>query len=110
MATQLQYTTHQPQWGITLTPGGVVIKWNCIHTTGEAWIGGMQLTMVDNMTEIKPSINVKYIVEIKDPHSGWQEIGCSILLEAAIKDIESERKLLPKQEFRLIRSEWTVIG
>lgn len=63
------------------------------------------------MKTIKPSINVKYIVEVKDLHgSGWQEIGCSTLLEAAIKDIENERKLLPKQEFRLIRSEWTVIG
>lgn len=110
VATQLQYTTHQLQWDITVTPGGVATKWNCTHTIGEAWIGGMQHTMVDNMREIKPSINVKYIVEVKDPHSGWQEIGCSILLEAAIKDIENERKLLPKQEFRLIRSEWTVIG
>jgi hypothetical protein len=63
------------------------------------------------MKTIKPSINVKYIVEVKDLHgSGWQEIGSSILLEAAIKDIENERKLLPKQEFRLIRSEWEVIG
>lgn len=66
--------------------------------------------MVDNMQEIKPSINVKYIVEVKDLHSGWQEIGCSTRLEEATKDIESERMLLPNQEFRLIRSEWTVIG
>jgi hypothetical protein len=70
----------------------------------------MQLTMADNMTTIKPSINVKYVVEIKDLHGGWQEIGCHTLLQEAIKDIENERMLLPKQEFRLIRSEWTVIG
>lgn len=63
------------------------------------------------MKMIEPStINVKYIVEVKDLHSGWQEIGFSTKLEEAIKDIESERKLLPKQEFRLIRSEWQVIG
>ena len=59
---------------------------------------------------IEPSINVKYIVEVKDLHSGWQEIGFSTKLEEAVKDIESERKMLPKQDFRLIRSEWTVIG
>lgn len=52
---------------------------------------------------------MKYIVEVKDLHNGWQEIGFSTKLEEAIKDIESERKMLPKQEFRLIRSEWTVI-
>lgn len=62
------------------------------------------------MKMIQPSINVKYIVEVKDLHNGWQEIGFSTKLEEAIKDIESERKMLPKQEFRLIRSEWTVIG
>ena len=62
------------------------------------------------MKMIKPSINVKYIVEVKDLHSGWQEIGCFTELQEAIKDIENERKLLPKQEFRLIRSEWAVIG
>ena len=62
------------------------------------------------MKTIKPSINVKYIVEIKDLHSGWQEIGCSTRLEEAIKDIESERKMFTRQEFRLIRSEWEVIG
>lgn len=63
------------------------------------------------MKHIKPSINVKYIVEVKDLHgSGWQEIGFSTKLEEAIKDIENERKILPKQEFRLIRSEWQVIG
>ena len=108
---QLQYITHQPQLDITHTPGGVTTKWNSTHTTGEAWIGGMQHTMDDNMQEIKPSINVKYIVEVKDLHgSGWQEIGCSTRLEEAVKDITSERKMLPRQEFRLIRSEWMVIG
>ena len=71
----------------------------------------MQRIMDDNMKEIQPSINVKYIVEVKDLHgSGWQEIGCSTRLEDAVKDIESEREMLPRQEFRLIRSEWTVIG
>ena len=70
----------------------------------------MQHTMDDNMQEIQPPINVKYIVEIKDLHSGWQEIGCSTKLEDAIKDITSEREMLPRQEFRLIRSEWMVIG
>jgi hypothetical protein len=110
VATQLQYTTHQPQWVITLTLGGATCKWNSIQAIGEAWIAGMQHTMVDNMKDIKPSINVKYIVEIKDLRSGWQEIGCSTRLEEAIKDIENEREMLPKQEFRLIRSEWEVIG
>ena len=62
------------------------------------------------MKTIQPSINVKYIVEVKDLHSGWQEIGCSTRLEDAVKDITSERKMLPRQEFRLIRSEWMVIG
>ena len=95
----------------TASPGGATTKWSSIRTTGEAWTGGMQLTMVDNMQHIQPSINIKYIVEVKDLHgSGWQEIGCSTKLEEAIKDIESEREMLPRQEFRLIRSEWTVIG
>ena len=63
------------------------------------------------MKTIQPSINVKYIVEVKDLHgSGWQEIGCSTKLEEAVEDITSEREMLPRQEFRLIRSEWTVIG
>ena len=62
------------------------------------------------MRTIQPSINVKYIVEVKDLHSGWQEIGCYTRLEEATKDIENERMLLPNQEFRLIRSEWQVIG
>ena len=71
----------------------------------------MQHIMDDNMQHIQPSINVKYIVEVKDLHgSGWQEIGCSTRLEDATKDITSEREMLPRQEFRLIRSEWTVIG
>ena len=95
----------------TASPGGVVTKWSSIRTTGEAWTGGMQHTMVDNMQHIQPSINVKYIVEVKDLHgSGWQEIGCSTRLEDAVKDITSEREMLPRQEFRLIRSEWMVIG
>ena len=63
------------------------------------------------MKTIKPSINVKYCVEVKDLHgSGWQEIGCYTRSEDATKDITSEREMLPRQEFRLIRSEWTVIG
>ena len=61
------------------------------------------------MPERRP-INIKYCVEVKDLHNGWQEIGCFRELQEAIKDIENERKLLPKQEFRLIQSEWAVIG
>ena len=66
------------------------------------------------MKEIKPSINVKYCIEVKkdfhDPDSDWQELRCHKNLEDAIDDIQFERDFAYNQEFRLTRCEWTVIG
>lgn len=62
------------------------------------------------MKTIKSSINVKYIIEVKDLHgSSWTPFSYHTILGEAIEEIESERKTLPRCQFRLIRAEWTVI-
>ena len=65
------------------------------------------------MKMIKPSINVKYCLERKkhyhDADSDWETLRCHKILQDAIYDIEQERKESYKEEFRLIRMEWTVI-
>ena len=43
-------------------------------------------------------------------YSGWQQLQCYSILQNAIDDLEKQRRFYPKLEFRLIRSEWTVIG
>jgi hypothetical protein len=66
------------------------------------------------MKMIRPSINVKYCIEVKrdfhDPDSDWQALRFHKKLQDAIDDIEFERHFAHKQEFRLTRLEWTVIG
>ena len=65
------------------------------------------------MKMIKPSINVKYCIEVKrdfyDPDSDWQTVRCHKNLQDAIYNIGEERKDFPNNEFRLIQLEWTVI-
>ena len=62
---------------------------------------------------IRPSINVKYCIEIRrhyyDADSDWELVRCHKNLQDAMHDIERERKESYKEEFRLIRMEWTVI-
>lgn len=66
------------------------------------------------MKEIKPFINVKYCIEVKQHYdnqeSDWKVVRCHKNLQDAIYDIEEERKVSYKQEFRLIRIEWIVIA
>lgn len=65
------------------------------------------------MKTIRPSINVKYCLEKKKHYpnadSDWETLRCHKILQDAIYDIEEERKRSYKEEFRLIRMEWTVI-
>ena len=54
---------------------------------------------------------VRYEVEVKDLHgSSWGSIGSSTDITLALKDLEKEKKLLPKMEWRLVRIEWEVIA
>ena len=61
------------------------------------------------MKMIKPSINVKYTIEC-DYGSIWKDEGSFTLLNDAITEVENLRNFLPNAKFRLIRSEWEVIG
>ena len=57
------------------------------------------------MKAIKSSINVKYVIEVKDLNgSSWTPFAYHDILREAIQDIEEERETLPKCQFRLIRS------
>ena len=60
------------------------------------------------MKHIKPSINVKYIVESYNGYY-WVEESNHTFLDQAIKELEHMKKSLPSWKFRLIRSEWDVI-
>ena len=56
---------------------------------------------------------MKYCLERKkhyhDADSDWETLRCHKNLQDAMYDIEQERKESYKEEFRLIRMEWTVI-
>ena len=60
------------------------------------------------MKTIKPSINVKYIIECYKKES-WEYESSYSLIQEAIDEIEKLRKFLPNAKFRLVRSEWQVI-
>jgi len=60
------------------------------------------------MKIIKPSINIKYIIECCKKESWEYECGYSLIQEA-IDEIEKLRKFFPNAKFRLVRSEWQVI-
>lgn len=63
------------------------------------------------MSNDKRRTFVRYEIEVKELHgSGWQSIGSSTDITLAIKDLENEKKLLPKMEWRLVRIEWEVIA
>jgi len=63
------------------------------------------------MSKDKRKTFVRYEVEVKELHGwNWQSIGSSTDITLAIKDLEKEKKLLPKMEWRLVRIEWEVIA
>ena len=55
-------------------------------------------------------ISLLYCVEVNNIYKGWQQLQCHTILQNAINDLEKQRRTHPKLEFRLIRSEWVVIG
>lgn len=61
------------------------------------------------MKMIKPSINVKYIIESFDG-AKWITEYESTFLNKLEEELELLKKGQPKKKFRSIRSEWTVIG
>ena len=60
------------------------------------------------MKHIKPSINVKYIIEFSKNDS-WEEECSYTHIQEAIDELEKLKKFLPNAKFRLVRSEWQVI-
>jgi len=60
------------------------------------------------MKMIKPSINVKYIIEWCDKGC-WEELKNFTLIAEAIEYLEYQKKNAPNCKFRFIRSEWEVI-
>ena len=60
------------------------------------------------MKMIRPSINVKYIIEWCD-NDVWEAIRSFTLLDKAEEYLQLQRECAPNGKFRLIRSEWQVI-
>ena len=60
------------------------------------------------MKYVKPSINVKYIVEWCNTGI-WEELKNFTLIAEAIEYLEYQKQTTPNCKFRLIRSEWQVI-
>ena len=58
---------------------------------------------------IKPSINVEYQIECYDGFL-WDEEDRFSLLDEAVKELEHLRRTRPNAKYRLIRSEWQVVG
>lgn len=62
------------------------------------------------MSNNKQKTFVRYEVEVKDLYgSNWQSIGSSADISLALKDLEKEKQLLPKMNWRLVRIEWYVV-
>jgi hypothetical protein len=66
------------------------------------------MKMTDYIKMIKPSTNVKYIIENKNGDI-WMEECAYTYIQEAIDELEKLKKFLPNAKFRLIRSEWQVI-
>jgi hypothetical protein len=62
-----------------------------------------------NMKMIKPSINVKYIIEWCD-NDVWEALRSFTLLDKAEEYLQLQKECAPNSKFRLVRSEWQVIG
>jgi hypothetical protein len=60
------------------------------------------------MIHIKPSTNVKYIIEVSKQGS-WVEECSYTYFQEAIDEFEKLKNFLPNAKFRLVRSEWQVI-
>ncbi len=60
------------------------------------------------MRHIKPSINVKYIIEWCN-EGIWEELKNFTLIAEAIEYLEYQKQNAPNCKFRFIRSEWQVI-
>lgn len=60
------------------------------------------------MTHIKPTINVKYIIEWCD-NGVWDELRSFTLLDEAEEYLQYQKESAPNCKFRFIRSEWQVI-
>ena len=62
------------------------------------------------MKTIKPSTNVKYIIESSNGHF-WEELDVRFTcIQKAIDFLESVRHAHPNHKYRLVRSEWQVIN
>jgi hypothetical protein len=53
--------------------------------------------------------NVEYSIEAYNG-SLWEELYVFTIIEDAINELEKQKKSLPHARYRLIRSEWEVIG
>ena len=62
-----------------------------------------------DMKTIKPSINVKYIIEWRD-NDVWEVLRSFTLLDKAEEYLQLQKECAPNSKFRLIRSEWEVIS
>jgi hypothetical protein len=60
------------------------------------------------MKMIKPSTNVKYIIESNNGLH-WEELSVFAHIQKAIDYLETIRKAHPNHKYRLVRSEWQVI-
>ena len=60
------------------------------------------------MKHIKPSINVKYTIEISSG-SSWEELQSFTYIQKAIDYLEKVRQAHPKNKYRFVRCEWKVI-
>lgn len=61
------------------------------------------------MKTVKPSTNVKYVIECSDGFH-WEEECRYDLLNEAIEELGRLRIFLPNAKYRLVRNEWEVIG
>ena len=61
------------------------------------------------MKMIKPTINVKYQIESCDGFL-WETEDQFSLLDEAVEELAHLRRTRPNAKYRLIRSEWEVIG
>ena len=60
------------------------------------------------MKHIKPSTNVKYIIEFSK-NGCWVEECSYTYIKEAVDEFQKLKNFLPNAKFRLIRSEWQVI-
>jgi hypothetical protein len=60
------------------------------------------------MKHIKPSINVKYSIEVNNG-TGWEEVRSFTRIQIAIDYLDELKEMNPNMYYRFIRSEWQVM-